>query len=103
MIQSEEAGTVGIKALTAILSVIAVLIAAGSSAGVAIYKADAANEHIRKHVDLPGHALVMADVRYQQTSLKAVEKRLELLQQQADKNERNQIRICTAVGANCEQ
>tara|TARA_Y100000310_G_C20459062_1_gene704439 strand:- start:419 stop:730 length:312 start_codon:yes stop_codon:yes gene_type:complete len=99
---NDEGEAVGLKSLGSVLGVFALLLSAGATAGVAIYKAGTAVERIEAHKDLPGHAVVASDVKHLQKNLVTVERHLEAIQQQADKNERNQIRICTAVGANCE-
>jgi len=102
MPKNDAEGAVGLKSLSSVLGLISLLVGAGATAGVAIYKAGTAVERIAAHKELPGHGVVTSDVRHLQKNLGTVERHLETIQKQADKNERNQIRICTAVGANCE-
>jgi len=95
-------GSVDLKTLATAGSLLMLLVGAGSTAGVAIYRVDKAEDKIETHLELSGHGPLLARVEGQKESLAELKQRLAALQVSVNKNEKNQIRICVAVGANCE-
>tara|TARA_Y100000034_G_C6687149_1_gene302394 strand:+ start:249 stop:557 length:309 start_codon:yes stop_codon:yes gene_type:complete len=95
--------SVDLKTLATAGSLLALLFGAAGTASVAIYRVGHAETEILDHVKISGHSPVVSQVESQKETLDQLKERLDVIQASVNKNERNQIRICIAVGADCER
>ena len=93
---------VNLKTVASVLALGTTLVGAGSTAGVALYRVSKVEEIVTSHVGLEGHTSVVAEVEHHAEALASLQDRLDVIQGSVDRNQRNQIRICVAVGADCE-
>ena len=91
-----------LKTVAGVIALVTTLLGAGSTAGIALYRSSSVESTVGDHVRLRGHAPLASDVDHQQEALTSLKDRLDVIQASVDRNQRNQIRICVAVGANCE-
>ena len=93
---------VNLKTVAGVFALGTTLLGAGSTAGVALYRVSVVEEVVSDHVGLRGHTSVISEVAHHAEALASLRDRLDVIQGSVDRNQRNQIRICVAVGADCE-
>ena len=93
---------INVKTVAGVIALGTTLLGAGSTAGVALYRVSDVEETVSDHVRLMGHAPLVSDVEHHAEALASLQERLDVIQKTVDRNQRNQIRICVAVGADCE-
>jgi hypothetical protein len=93
---------INLKTVAGVFALGTTLLGAGSTAGVALYRVSQVEDVVSTHVGLRGHATVVTEVEHHAEALASLQDRLDVIQGSVDRNQRNQIRICVAVGADCE-
>ena len=97
-----ETVQLNLKTMAGVIALGTTLLGAGSTAGVALYRVSDVEEIVEDHVRLKGHGPLASDVEHHEEALASLQDRLDVIQSSVDRNQRNQIRICVAVGADCE-
>ena len=93
---------INVKTVAGVIALGTTLLGAGSTAGVALYRVSDVEETVSNHIVLGGHAPLVSDEEHHAEALESLQERLDVIQKTVDRNQRNQIRICVAVGADCE-